>query len=187
MPPAPHMSPTVRWKAAKPDPGPPDTAGCPPRGSPAPAARQHGGRSGATRTASWPTGTGARSGGSTCLPSLWAGHARWPHCGRRPHRPARSSRGPRGWRQSVKRQARFRWSSPGWRQCAGSRRCRSRRAVLAVRARAMDHTPRSAAGDGHVPVSPRMIGSGFFAADGFHPARISCAGGRTRQTGRPGS
>lgn len=44
------------------------------------------------------------------------------------------------------------------------------RAVLALRARAMDHTLRRAAGDRHVPVDPRMIGSGFFAEDGFHPS-----------------
>jgi lysophospholipase L1-like esterase len=44
------------------------------------------------------------------------------------------------------------------------------RAVLALRARAMDHTLRRVAGDRHVPVSPRMIGSGFFAEDGFHPS-----------------
>jgi lysophospholipase L1-like esterase len=34
----------------------------------------------------------------------------------------------------------------------------------------MDHTLRRAAGDGHVPVNPPMIGSGFFAEDGFHPS-----------------
>jgi lysophospholipase L1-like esterase len=44
------------------------------------------------------------------------------------------------------------------------------RAVMALRARAMDHTLRRAAGDRHVPVNPRMIGSGFFAEDGFHPS-----------------
>jgi lysophospholipase L1-like esterase len=44
------------------------------------------------------------------------------------------------------------------------------RAVLALRARAMDHTLRRAADDRHVPVSLRMIGSGFFAEDGFHPS-----------------
>jgi lysophospholipase L1-like esterase len=44
------------------------------------------------------------------------------------------------------------------------------RAVLALPARAMDHTLRRAAGNGHVPVNPRMIGSGFFARDGFHPS-----------------
>jgi lysophospholipase L1-like esterase len=44
------------------------------------------------------------------------------------------------------------------------------RAVMAMRARATHRTLRSAAGDGHVPVSPRMIGSGFFAEDGFHPS-----------------
>ncbi len=44
------------------------------------------------------------------------------------------------------------------------------RAVMALRARAMDHTLRRAAGDRHVPVVPRMIGRGFFAADGFHPS-----------------
>jgi lysophospholipase L1-like esterase len=44
------------------------------------------------------------------------------------------------------------------------------RAVMALRARAMDHTLRRAAGPGHMPVSPQMIGTGFFAADGFHPS-----------------
>jgi lysophospholipase L1-like esterase len=44
------------------------------------------------------------------------------------------------------------------------------RAVLALRASAMDHALRRVAGDGHVPVNPQMIGSGFFAADGFHPS-----------------
>ncbi len=44
------------------------------------------------------------------------------------------------------------------------------RAVLALRARAMDRTLRRAGGAGHVPLNPRMIGSGFFAEDGFHPS-----------------
>jgi lysophospholipase L1-like esterase len=41
---------------------------------------------------------------------------------------------------------------------------------MAMRARAMDHTLRRAAAGRHVPVDPQMIGSGFFAADGFHPS-----------------
>jgi lysophospholipase L1-like esterase len=44
------------------------------------------------------------------------------------------------------------------------------RAVMALRARAMDHTLRRVAGDGYVPVSTQMIGGGFFAEDGFHPS-----------------
>jgi lysophospholipase L1-like esterase len=44
------------------------------------------------------------------------------------------------------------------------------RAVMALRAQAMDHTLRRAAAGRHVPVDPQMIGSGFFAADGFHPS-----------------
>jgi hypothetical protein len=48
------------------------------------------------------------------------------------------------------------------------------RAVMALRARAMDHTLRRAAGDGHVPVNPQMIGSGFFAVGGFHPSSRGC-------------
>jgi lysophospholipase L1-like esterase len=44
------------------------------------------------------------------------------------------------------------------------------RAAMAVRARAMDHVLRQAAGDRHVPVDPAMIGDGFFAEDGFHPS-----------------
>jgi hypothetical protein len=44
------------------------------------------------------------------------------------------------------------------------------RAVMALRARAMDRMLCRAAGDGHVPVNPQMIGSGFFAGDGFHPS-----------------
>jgi lysophospholipase L1-like esterase len=44
------------------------------------------------------------------------------------------------------------------------------RAVLAVRARAMDHTLHRVAAGRHVPVDPQMIGSGFFAEDGFHPS-----------------
>ncbi|MGD0377184.1 MAG: SGNH/GDSL hydrolase family protein [Streptosporangiaceae bacterium] len=44
------------------------------------------------------------------------------------------------------------------------------RAVLALRARAMDHTLRRMAADRYVPVDSQMIGSGFFAEDGFHPS-----------------
>lgn len=44
------------------------------------------------------------------------------------------------------------------------------RAVLALRARAMDNVLRQVAADRHVPVDPAMIGEGFFAADGFHPS-----------------
>ena len=44
------------------------------------------------------------------------------------------------------------------------------RAVMALRARAMDHTLRRVAAGRHVPVDPQMIGSGFFAEDGFHPS-----------------
>lgn len=44
------------------------------------------------------------------------------------------------------------------------------RAVMALRARAMDHTLRRTAGDGYVPVNAKMIRSGFFAEDGFHPS-----------------
>jgi lysophospholipase L1-like esterase len=44
------------------------------------------------------------------------------------------------------------------------------RAVMALRARAMDHTLRRLAGEGYVPVSAQIIGSGFFAGDGFHPS-----------------
>jgi lysophospholipase L1-like esterase len=44
------------------------------------------------------------------------------------------------------------------------------RAVMALRARAMDHVLRRLAGDRHVPVDPQIIGSGFFAEDGFHPS-----------------
>jgi lysophospholipase L1-like esterase len=44
------------------------------------------------------------------------------------------------------------------------------RAVLAMRARAMDYTLRRAAAGRHVAVDPQMIGSGFFAEDGFHPS-----------------
>ena len=44
------------------------------------------------------------------------------------------------------------------------------RAAMAVRARAMDHVLRQAAGGRHVPVDPQMIGDGFFAEDGFHPS-----------------
>lgn len=44
------------------------------------------------------------------------------------------------------------------------------RAVMALRARAMDHTLRRVAAGRHVPVDPQMIGDGFFAEDGFHPS-----------------
>jgi lysophospholipase L1-like esterase len=44
------------------------------------------------------------------------------------------------------------------------------RAVMALRARAMDHVLRRLAGARHVPVDPHIIGSGFFAEDGFHPS-----------------
>ena len=44
------------------------------------------------------------------------------------------------------------------------------RAVMALRARAMDHVLRRLAGDRHVPVDPQIIGNGFFAEDGFHPS-----------------
>jgi lysophospholipase L1-like esterase len=44
------------------------------------------------------------------------------------------------------------------------------RAVMAVRARAMDYVLRRPAGDRHIPVDPQIIGSGFFAEDGFHPS-----------------
>jgi lysophospholipase L1-like esterase len=44
------------------------------------------------------------------------------------------------------------------------------RAVMALRARAMDHVLHRVAGDRHVPLRPEMIGDGFFAEDGFHPS-----------------
>lgn len=44
------------------------------------------------------------------------------------------------------------------------------RAMLTLRAHAMDHALRREAGDRHVPVDPQMIGDGFFAEDGFHPS-----------------
>lgn len=44
------------------------------------------------------------------------------------------------------------------------------RAVLALRARAMDQVLRAAAGDRHVPIPARLVGDGFFADDGFHPS-----------------
>lgn len=44
------------------------------------------------------------------------------------------------------------------------------RAVMALRARAMDRTLQREAGERHVPVTPRVIGNGFFAGDGFHPS-----------------
>jgi lysophospholipase L1-like esterase len=44
------------------------------------------------------------------------------------------------------------------------------RAVMALRAQAMDHVLRRAAGDRHVPVDPDIIGDDFFAEDGFHPS-----------------
>jgi hypothetical protein len=49
-------------------------------------------------------------------------------------------------------------------------------AAMALRAGAMDHALRRAAGDGHVPANPQMIGSGFIAKDGFHPARETVRG-----------
>jgi hypothetical protein len=48
------------------------------------------------------------------------------------------------------------------------------RAVMALRGRAMDHTLRRAAGDGQVPVSPPMFGSGLCAGEGFHPSSRGC-------------
>jgi lysophospholipase L1-like esterase len=44
------------------------------------------------------------------------------------------------------------------------------RAVMALRAIAMDHALRRLAGGRHVPVDASMIGDGFFATDGFHPS-----------------
>lgn len=44
------------------------------------------------------------------------------------------------------------------------------RAVMAVRARAMDQVLRRAAEDRYVSVNPEMIGGDFFAEDGFHPS-----------------
>jgi lysophospholipase L1-like esterase len=44
------------------------------------------------------------------------------------------------------------------------------RVVMAVRANAMDTVLRRVANDRYVQVDPRMIDSGFFAADGFHPS-----------------
>lgn len=44
------------------------------------------------------------------------------------------------------------------------------RAVMALRARAMDNALRQVAPDRHVPADPTMIGSEFFAKDGFHPS-----------------
>jgi lysophospholipase L1-like esterase len=44
------------------------------------------------------------------------------------------------------------------------------RAVMALRATAMDHALRRLAGRRHVPVDAAMIGDGFFATDGFHPS-----------------
>jgi lysophospholipase L1-like esterase len=44
------------------------------------------------------------------------------------------------------------------------------RAVMALRAIAMDHTLRRLAGSRHVRADPAMIGPGFFAEDGFHPS-----------------
>jgi lysophospholipase L1-like esterase len=52
------------------------------------------------------------------------------------------------------------------------------RAVMAVRARAMDRVLHRA-GQGqcqHVPVNPAIIGTGFFAADGFHPSAAGYRG-----------
>jgi lysophospholipase L1-like esterase len=45
------------------------------------------------------------------------------------------------------------------------------RAVMSLRASAMDQTLRRVAGRRHVPVNPQMIAGGFFADDGFHPSR----------------
>jgi lysophospholipase L1-like esterase len=44
------------------------------------------------------------------------------------------------------------------------------RAVMAVRARAMDRVLRQAGHGRHVAMDPTIIGRGFFAADGFHPS-----------------
>jgi len=44
------------------------------------------------------------------------------------------------------------------------------RAVMALRAQAMDHTLGRVAADNYLPMNPQMIGSGFFAEDGFHPS-----------------
>jgi lysophospholipase L1-like esterase len=44
------------------------------------------------------------------------------------------------------------------------------RAVMALRAIAMDHTLRRLAGPGHVRVDPSIIDGAFFAEDGFHPS-----------------
>jgi lysophospholipase L1-like esterase len=44
------------------------------------------------------------------------------------------------------------------------------RAVMALRAIAMDHTLRRLAGSRHVRADPAIIGPGFFAEDGFHPS-----------------
>jgi lysophospholipase L1-like esterase len=46
------------------------------------------------------------------------------------------------------------------------------RAVMALRATAMDHTLHRLAGPRHERVDPAMIGSGFFADDGFHPSSL---------------
>jgi len=44
------------------------------------------------------------------------------------------------------------------------------RSVMAVRAKAMDRVLARVALGRHVPVDPRIIDSGFFATDGFHPS-----------------
>lgn len=44
------------------------------------------------------------------------------------------------------------------------------RAVMALRARAMDQVLRRVAADRYVRVDPGLIGDGFFAEDGFHPS-----------------
>lgn len=44
------------------------------------------------------------------------------------------------------------------------------RAVMALRARAMDHSLSRLAGRRHAPVSAALISDGFFATDGFHPS-----------------
>ena len=60
------------------------------------------------------------------------------------------------------------------------------RAAMALRAGVMDHALRRAAGDGHVPANPQMIGSGFFAEDGFHPAGETVRGQAQSQDRSPG-
>ncbi len=50
------------------------------------------------------------------------------------------------------------------------------RAVLALRAKAMDQVLRRVAGQRYVPVTSQMIRSGFFAEDGFHPSSTGYRG-----------